>query len=98
MELTVSTIKPDSIIVASQDQVSGELTDGETVVLNLKDGVYYGLDSVGSEILKLIQEPKTVQAVRDILLQHYDVEPEVCERDLVALLTEMADKDLIRVT
>jgi len=98
MELAVSTIKPDSIVVASQDQVSGELTDGETVVLNLKDGVYYGLDSIGSEILKLIQEPKTVQDVRDILLQHYDVESEVCERDLVVLLTEMADKDLIRVT
>ena len=66
-------------------------------MLNLTNGVYYGLGPVGARIWNLIKEPQTVNAIRDAILQAYDVEPERCERDLLALLQHMAAEGLIEV-
>ena len=42
------TISDRSIVVAAKDQVSCDLA-GEAAILNMKNGVYYGLDPVGAE-------------------------------------------------
>jgi Coenzyme PQQ synthesis protein D (PqqD) len=86
-----------STVVAVKQQVSSDLDD-EAVILHLKAGVYYGLDSVGARIWALIQEPKTVDEIKDAILNEYDVEPDQCERDVLALLQELAAEDLIEVT
>jgi hypothetical protein len=85
-----------STVVAAKNQVSSDL-GGEVAILDLKAGVYYGLDAVGARIWSLIQEPRTVNEIRDILLEEYEVEPERCERDLLALLQKLADEGLIEV-
>jgi len=82
--------------VAARDQVSSNL-DGEAAILNLKNGVYYGLDPVGARIWSLIQEPTTVAELRDAIVEEYEVEPDRCERDLLALLRDLAAEGLIEV-
>jgi Coenzyme PQQ synthesis protein D (PqqD) len=39
------------------------------VVFDLKSSVYYGLDTVGARIWNLIQVPRAVNEIRDILLK-----------------------------
>ncbi len=85
-----------STVVAVKQQVSSDLDD-EAVILHLKAGVYYGLDSVGARIWALIQEPKTVDQIKDAILREYEVEPDQCERDVLALLEELAAEDLIEI-
>jgi Coenzyme PQQ synthesis protein D (PqqD) len=89
-------VSKNSIVVASSDQISSDLA-GEIVMLNLKNGSYYGLDEVGARIWNLIQEPRSVGAVRDVILDEYDVEPGRCQSDLLALLGELAAAELIEV-
>ena len=89
-------ITTDSIVVASPDQVSSDLA-GEIVMLNLASGTYYGLDEVGARIWNLVQQPTPVSAVRDAILDEYDVEPERCERDLLELLADLDKAGLIEV-
>ena len=91
-----STISGQSIVVVSKDQVSCDL-HGEAAILNLKNGVYFGLDPVGARIWNLIQEPRTVTGIRDVLLEEYDVTTDACERDLVRLLQELATHGLVEV-
>lgn len=86
----------DSIVVAVEDQVSSDL-GGEVAILDLKVGVYYGLDEVGARVWELIQEPRVVGDVRDVLIEEYEVVPERCERDLFALLERLAEEGLIEV-
>lgn len=83
-------------VVVTKDQVSSDL-DGEAVILNLKTGIYHGLDTVGTRIWKLLQESKTVKDILDTLILEYEVELERCERDLLALLQKLADEGLIEV-
>ena len=97
MNLGVKQLVPEhSTVVAVKDQVSADLA-GEAVILNLKSGVYYGLNEVGARIWQLLQEPRIVAAIRDTLLEEYEVDRDSCDRDLLAVLQELATAELIEV-
>lgn len=91
-----NTIDGHALIVAAREQVFCELQD-EVVILNMKNGVYYGLDQVGAKIWQWIRTPIMVNTVRERLLQTYDVDPDRCEHDLLGLLRQLADEELIEV-
>ena len=91
-----SKLASHSIVAAAKDQIFCALGE-EAVILNLKNGVYYGLDAVGSRIWAHVQEPKTVNEIRDALLNEFDVEGRLLENDLRALLEELAAEGLIEV-
>lgn len=86
----------NSVVVAVKEQVSCDLR-GETVILNLASGVYYGLNAVGAQIWSLVQEPRSVNEVLATLMVEYEVEPERGERDLLELLQGLATHGLIEV-
>ena len=90
------TVLESSTIAAAPDQVSADLA-GETVILNLKSGMYYGLGQVGAYIWSLVQEPRTFDEIRDAILKEYEVEPGRCDSDTVALLEQLADAGLIEI-
>jgi hypothetical protein len=92
-----NSIDLDSIVVVSSDQVSGDLQEGDLAILNLKDGVYYGLNPVGSRIWSLLQAPKSVAEIRDTLLAEYNVETDVCTRELIDLLSHLSSRQLIEI-
>lgn len=96
LPLASSTISTDSVVVAAPQQVSSQLGD-ETVILQLEDGVYYGLDPVGTRIWALLQEPRVVRDIRDRILDEYEVEPARCECDLITLLDQLAARRLLDV-
>jgi hypothetical protein len=89
-------VSGDSMVIAAQGQVFCTLGE-EVAILDLQSGMYYGLNAVGARIWHLLQEATTVNKVRDALLAEYDVAPDHCERDLLALLGNLADRGLIEV-
>ncbi len=89
-------ISQRSTIVVTKDQVSADLS-GEAAILNLKTSIYFGLNTVGASIWKLIQEPKKVSEIRDAIVEEYDVEPDRCENDILELLQELSEHGLIEV-
>src|SRR5579862_4696775 len=91
-----STISERSMVVAAKDQVSCDLA-GEAAILNIKTGVYYGLDPVGARIWNLVQEPRAVADIQTAITNEYDVEPERCAKDLAGLLEKLLAEGLIEV-
>jgi hypothetical protein len=91
------TLSASSNVVATKDQVSSDLA-GEVAILHLQAGTYYGLDAVGARIWSLLQKPTTVGEIRDVIVHEYEVEPDRCENDLIALLQRLAHEGLIEVS
>jgi hypothetical protein len=89
-------LSAQSIVVAIEQHVCSDLA-GQAVILDLESGVYYGLDDVGSVVWHLMKQPRSVSEMRDILLEQYLVDRDRCERDLLALLDELATNGLIRI-
>jgi len=85
-----------SIVVAASEQVSCPLGE-ESAILNLKNSMYYGMNPVGTRIWTLLKEPRSVEQLRDTLLNEYDVDAALCERDLLDLLGKMKSEGLIEV-
>jgi hypothetical protein len=85
-----------SRIVVSPDQLSCDLA-GEAAIVNLKNGVYYGLDSVGARIWNLIREPATFGEIRAALVRDYDVEAVRLETDIREFLAQLAEQGLIEI-
>ena len=91
-----STLMPQAAtrIARSQDLVYCEL-EGEAVILNLRDGVYYGLDPVGTSIWEKIEQPITYAALLDALIEEYEIDRPQCEKDVAELLQELEGKGLV---
>lgn len=83
-----------SVYRPAPGQISADLA-GEVAILNSKTGIYFGLDPVGARIWALVQQSRTVEQMRDIMLEEYDVDPAQLEGDLVHLLGELEGKGLI---
>jgi hypothetical protein len=71
---------------------------GEVVILDLDEGLYFGLNPVGVRIWELLKEPKSVEQIQATLLEEYDVEAVVCHRELLSLLDQLAAHGLVEVT
>jgi hypothetical protein len=91
-----ATLSVHSIVVATSEQVSCPLGD-ESAILNLKNSMYYGMNPVGTRIWTLLKEPRSVEQLRDTLLNEYQVDAALCERDLLDLLGKMKSEGLIEV-
>lgn len=91
-----AVITLDSLVCATADQVSCDL-DGEAAILNLKSGTYYGLDPVGAFVWNQLASPQPVSAIVTSMLERYDVDPQRCERDLLALLAQLDQRGLLEI-
>ena len=89
-------ISDASIVKRTANQVCCDM-DGESIVLNLKSGIYYSLDEVGARIWALIEQPIPITAIRDAILSEYEVQVEVCERDVQVFIEGMDAAGLIEV-
>lgn len=85
-----------SVVKKSADQVAADMGD-EAIVLNLKSGVYYGTQQIGVRIWSLLDEPHTVEAIRDAIVQEFEVDSERCERDVLAFLGQMELAGLLEI-
>jgi hypothetical protein len=80
----------------STDQVSCDL-QGETAILQLSSGVYYGLDPVSTRIWMLLAQPSHVGALIATIVAEFDVDPGRCAQDIAALLEDLEEHGLITV-
>lgn len=82
---------------AARLRISGDVVfrelEGEMVLLNLRTGVYFGLDPVGTAIWRLLEARRTVGEIVEALVAEYDVGEAAAEEDVrrfVAALGENA--------
>ncbi len=94
--MSLNSALDNSIIVASQNQISSDLAD-ETIILDLKSGQYYGLNAVASRVWNLIQQPRKVEEIRSQLMAEYEVNMQECSNDLQILIRNLASKGLVEL-
>ena len=74
--------------------MEAELGD-ELVGLQPDAGLCYGFNGVAKRVWQLLEQPQSFEAVKTMLLDEYDVTPEICGAQLRELLADFVDKKLI---
>lgn len=87
-------INENSVVSQGVDLVVADM-DGETVMLRIENGKYYGMDAVGSRIWELIEVSRSVSAVVGILTQEYEVERGQCQADVVEFIHYLHNEGLV---
>ena len=83
-------------ILISKDVLAQQLA-GETVLLDLASENYFGLDAVGTRVWQLLNEGQGKTDMIKTLLLEYEVEQEVLEKDVSALLNRLDEAGLIEI-
>jgi hypothetical protein len=80
---------------ACRDDVKLATFEGESVLLNLENGVYYSLNRIGTVVWDLLMKEQSLAAVLTAVHDRYDVSEEVARADVAALVTQLRDEGLI---
>jgi Coenzyme PQQ synthesis protein D (PqqD) len=88
------TLTPQTAVVRSPDQVSGDL-DGKVVLLSIENGEYYNLNEVGSRIWALLEKPMTVAALIETIMGEFEVERAACEKETGEFLAKLQKDKLL---
>lgn len=84
----------NSIVTRTDGLLAVEM-DGAKVMLNVDTGKYYALDSIGSRIWELIEQPQPVTGLVETMMTEYAVTRQQCLDDLLAFLQKMRIQGLI---
>lgn len=69
--------------------------DGESVILNIESGMYFGLDRIGTRVWQLIEQHGNVDAIVRAMENEYDADPQTLRADTEALVASLVEKRLI---
>ena len=83
-------------IISSEGVISTEI-ENEIVLMHIADGKYYALNSVGSIIWSQISTPVAISFLCERITKEFDVEFDVCQRDVLSLVKELHELGLIQV-
>lgn len=89
-------ITAETRIFKSDLQGSCDL-DGVTVMVSIQDGSYLGVNPVGSQIWKLLDENPLFSELVTKLTAEYIVEAQQCEKDVRAFLEMLYKRELIHL-
>ena len=78
------------------DLMEAELGD-ELVALDVAAGTCFGFNEVATAVWRRLAQPQSFDALRDDLLERYEVGLDQCSEELRALLDDMVERRLIVV-
>lgn len=77
------------------DEVLFQELEGDAVLLDMKSGVYFGLDRVGTRMWQLMSDTQPLSAVVAAVVSEFDVAEERCAEDVLALARKLAEQGLL---
>ena len=92
----MTSITEGTTVVRAENLLATDLDD-ETILMSIEQGAYYGMEQTARRIWELIATPHTVADLCRQLAEEYQVEPEVCRKDLLPFLEELRSEGLIVV-
>jgi hypothetical protein len=90
-----SELSDAAVIRAAAGQVSATV-DSEQIIL--AGGIYFAVGGVGAKVWELVQEPRALRDLREIILGEYDVDRLRCDRELRAFVEQLASRGLVEIT
>lgn len=93
----MSTITMEAHIRRNQEILFADMA-GDTVMMGIEQGEYYGLNAIGTRIWQLLDHDRSVQEICTILRSEYDVSDPQCRDDVRRFLQELHEHHVIEVS
>jgi len=70
----------------------------ESVILNLDNERYFGLDDVGTRFLSVLTTSDSIETAYERLRSEYDVDSEALRHDLIALVENLIEQGIVQIS
>jgi hypothetical protein len=93
----VDEISAESLVSRRSRPLTNDLSDRETVMLDIERGTYFGLQDAGKAIWEALETPMTTDDICALLMERFEVDEDTCRREVRMFLGQLLDHDLIEV-
>ena len=82
--------------LCKNEEILAKLVDGEAILVNPSNGMYYSMDRVAAAAWEMIEQGHRLDDVAGALARRYEVTPEQARADLDKLVNELLEAELVR--
>jgi len=82
----------------NNEDVGAQVIDGEAIIINLSNGMYYSLDNVGGKVWEMIEDGSSLAEMTEVITSLYKVPGEQVNADVERLVEELVKENLVTVS
>jgi hypothetical protein len=90
-------LTPQSRLRPNEQEVAAKVIDGEAIIINLANGIYYSMDKVGGLIWEMLAGAHSLEEVTTAIIARYDVSREQAQADVERLAAELVQENLLMI-
>ena len=94
MNATVALSSNPTLVIRNPDLIATEM-DGDTVMMSIERGEYFGLGGVGSRAWALLAQPTSVDAMAQTICSEFEVDLVTATADLQKFVQDLLDHGLV---
>jgi len=79
----------------NEKEVAAKVLDGEAIIINLSNGIYYSMDKVGGVLWAMLTEGHSLEEILAAIVARYDVSPEQARADIERLAAELLQENVV---
>ncbi len=83
------------ILISRREGLIQAEVDGELVALHIDKGTCYGFNVTATRIWSLIEQPRLLSELKQILLGEYEVDEDICDRQVREVVSELERDGLV---
>lgn len=87
---------PDSVVTRSDEIVAG-VVDADVMMMSIESGKYFHLNTSAGRIWDMLEQPRTVSELCEMLSRDFKVTPEDCQKEVLHFLDELASRKIVKV-
>jgi hypothetical protein len=84
----------DSLLIRRSDLIAADM-DGETVMMSVERGEYFGINGIGTKVWALLEKPISIAQITISICSEYEIDAITCQADIETFIKELFDSDLI---
>ncbi|MGD2124293.1 MAG: PqqD family protein [Gemmatimonadota bacterium] len=88
-------LAPDTRLQPNAAEVAAKVIDGEAIIMNLANGLYFSMDNVGAAIWEFIEAGQSLEIMGRTLSDRYGVDQETAMSDVSRLAGELLEENLV---
>jgi hypothetical protein len=80
------------------NDVAAKVIDGEAIIMNLSNGLYFSMDEVGSALWEMVEAGCSLEEMAGALNDRYQVARDTAEADIGKLAEQLVEEGLVIVS
>ena len=85
---------PETLLKSNPDLIAADM-DGETVMMSIDRGAYFGIAGVGSRIWELLATPISIAQITQTICDEYEVDADTCMADVQKFARDLIQHQLV---